>query len=349
MRHAHHVEIAGIGAGADTNLIHGLALQLLDGLDVVGRVGTSRQRLQLGEVDFNHLIIYSVVVRAQLAVILFSVLCLQKGSGGLVGGEHRGGGAQLGAHVGDGRSFGHAQGLDALAAVFHDLADAALDAHHAQHGENDVLCRYPRRELAGEVDSDHLGHGDVVGAASHGDRHVQAACADRQHTDAAAGGGVAVGADQGLAGLAEALQMHLMADAVAGARKINAVLFAHRLNKAVVVGILKACLQCVVVDIGDALLGLDARNAHRLILDIRHCACRVLRQRLVDFQTDVAADGHFAGHKVLFNDFLRNCVSHVESSNFHIYVNYITICGRCKVKILLSAPKTGFGRSNSRL
>ena len=349
MRHAHHVEIAGIGAGADAHLIDGLALELLDGLDVVGRVGTSRQRLQRGEVDLDHLIIHSVVVRAQLAVILFSVLRLQKGSGGFVGREHRGGGAQLGAHVGDGRSFGHAQGLDALATVFHDLADAALDAHHTQHGENDVLCRYPRRELAGEVDSDHLGHGDVVGAAAHGDSHVQAARADCQHTDAAAGGGVAVGADQGLAGLAEALQMHLMADAVAGARKINAVLFAHRLNKAVVVGILKACLQCVVVDIGDALLGLDARNAHRLILDIRHCACRVLRQRLVDFQTDVAADGHFAGHKVLFNDFLRNCVSHVESSNFHIYVNYITICGRCKVKFLLSAPKTGFGRSNSRL
>ncbi len=285
MRHAHHVKIAGIGAGADAHLIDGLALELLDGLDVVGRVGTSRQRLQRGEVDLDHLIIHCVVVRAQLAVILFSVLCLQKGSGGFVGREHRGGGAQLGAHVGDGRSFGHAQGFDALSAVLNNFADAALDAHHAQHGEDDVLCRYPRRELAGEVDSDHLGHGDVVGAAAHGDSHVQAARADCQHTDAAAGGGVAVGADQGLAGLAKALQMHLMADAVAGARKINAVLFAHRLNKAVVVGIFKACLQRVVINIGDALLGLDARNAHRLILDIRHCACRVLRQRLVNLRS----------------------------------------------------------------
>ena len=59
-------------------------------------------------------------------------------------------------------------------------------------------------------------------------RHIQAARADGQHADAAAGRGVAVRADQGLARHAEALQMHLMADAVAGTGKIHAVLFGTR-------------------------------------------------------------------------------------------------------------------------
>ena len=38
-------------------------------------------------------------------------------------------------------------------------------------------------------------------------------------------------------------------------------LLGHRLNKAVVVGVFKAGLQGVVVDIGHGLLGFDTRNA----------------------------------------------------------------------------------------
>ena len=93
-----------------------------------------------------------------------------------------------------------------------------------QHLQDDVLGGDPGAQLAGQIDLDDLGHGDVVGAAAHGHGHVHAARAEGQHADAAAGGGVAVGADEGLAGYAEALQMHLMADAVAGAGELDAVL-----------------------------------------------------------------------------------------------------------------------------
>ena len=44
-----------------------------------------------------------------------------------------------------------------------------------------------------------FGIGDVVRAAAHCDRHVQAAGAERQHADAAAGRRMAVRTDQGLA------------------------------------------------------------------------------------------------------------------------------------------------------
>ena len=149
--------------------------------------------------------------------------------------------------------IGNRQGFDALAAVFDDLAYAALYRQEAKHFENDILGGNPRLQPAGQIYFYHFGHIDVISAAAHGHRHIQSARAHGQHTDAAAGGGVAVGADQGLAGNAEALQMNLMADAVAGTGKVNAVLFGHRLDKAVVVSVFKAGLQGVVVDIGHGL------------------------------------------------------------------------------------------------
>ena len=75
---------------------------------------------------------------------------------------------------------------------------------------------------------------------------------------AAAGGGVAVGAEQRGARLAEALQMDLVADAVARPREDDAVaLAATALKVAVVVVVLKADLERVVVNVGDREVGLD--------------------------------------------------------------------------------------------
>ena len=70
-----------------------------------------------------------------------------------------------------------------------------------------------------------------------------------QHADAAAGGGVAVRADQGLARDAEALQMDLVADVVTRPGEVDAVLFGDGADKAVVVRIFKAGLKGVVIDV----------------------------------------------------------------------------------------------------
>ena len=67
---------------------------------------------------------------------------------------------------------------------------------------------------------------------------------------------------------------------------------AYRLDKAVVVGVFKAGLQGVVVDIGHGPLGFDTRNAHGLKLQISHRAGGVLRQGLVDSQSDFRSYGH---------------------------------------------------------
>ena len=143
----------------------------------------------------------------------------------------------------------------------------------------------------------------MVGPAAHGHRNVEPAGADGQHADAAAGGGVAVRAQQRLSRFGETLQVHLMADAVAGPRKPDAVLFGHGRDVLVVVCIFKAGLQHVVVDIGHRAFGLDAVDAHGLELQIGHGAGGVLRERLVNAHGDLLARLHLPGHKVRCDQF----------------------------------------------
>ncbi len=121
---------------------------------------------------------------------------------------------------------------------------------------------------------------------------------------------MAVGANQRLARDAEPLQVDLVADSVAGPGKIDPVFFCGRLDEAVVVGIFKPRLKCVVVHIGDRAFRFDARHPQRFKLQIRHSARRVLRQSLVDFQADFASRLHFAAEKVGPDDFLSQSQSH---------------------------------------
>ena len=123
--------------------------------------------------------------------------------------------------------------------------------------EDDVFGGDPWLEFAVEVDFDDFGVGEVEGSAAHGDSNVKSAGADGDHADAAAGGGVGVGAKKGFAWFAEAFQVDLMADAVAGAAVDDAVFGGDGLQVAVVVGVFEADLDGVVVDVADGQLGLD--------------------------------------------------------------------------------------------
>ena len=94
-----------------------------------------------------------------------------------------------------------------------------------EHLQDDVLRGDPGAKSALERDAHHERHGDVVRTSAHSDCHIETAGAEGEHADASARRRVGIGADQGLAGLAEAFKMHLMADAVAGARKAQAEFF----------------------------------------------------------------------------------------------------------------------------
>ena len=111
----------------------------------------------------------------------------------------------------------------------------------------------------------------------------------------------------------KALEMDLMANPIAGTREANAVFFRYRLDITVIVGVFKARLQGVVVDVGDGKLCFDALCAHCLKLQIRHRAGGVLCQCLIDAKPDFRAGLHLPRDKVGSDDFLCECVSHVHS------------------------------------
>ena len=205
--------------------------------------------------------------------------------------------------------------IHALARVLDDLAHAALDREDPQQLEDDVLRTDIGPQTAGQLDPDDLGIGDVVGAAAHRDRDVQTARADREAADAARGGGVAVAADQGLAGGGEPLKVNLMADAVAGAGIPHPDPLCDRADEDVVVGVLKPVLQRVVVDISNRELGAYPGNPHGLKLEVGHRPGRVLRQGLVDPQPDLRARLHLAVDKVRGDDFLCDTLSHPSPLN----------------------------------
>ena len=77
-----------------------------------------------------------------------------------------------------------------------------------------------------------------------------------------------------------------------------------------VIGVFKTCLKCVVINVSNAFFCFYSRNAHSLIFDISHSACCILSKSLVDFKTDITANGHFSADKMILDDFLRNRVAH---------------------------------------
>ena len=90
-----------------------------------------------------------------------------------------------------------------------------------------------------------------------------------------------VGADKSLARLSESLQVNLMANAVAGSGKVEAVFFRHGLNESVVVGVFKSRLESIVVYVCHRKLRAYPRNSHGLKLQICHGAGGVLSQSLI--------------------------------------------------------------------
>ena len=150
----------------------------------------------------------------------------------------------------------------------------------------------------------------MILTATHSHGHIQAASAKGQHADAAAGGRVAVGADQGFTGNSKALQVDLMANAVAGPGVIDAMFFCYGLNVTVVIGVFKAALQCIMVNVGHTALCFYPWYAHGLKLQIGHGSRGVLGQSLVDAQADILAHIHLAADQMVRNDFLCDCLAH---------------------------------------
>ncbi len=215
------VLVAAVCTGADHDLLDALAFDFADGHDVVRHARFGDERFELREIDGDLVGVLGVCVGFELLVVLLAAEPAEVIPRLLVGREDRGGRAELRPHVGDRRSLGDRQRLDAGAGVLEDLADAALDGEASQHLKDDILRGGPPFEFAFKSDVDDFRHLDVVGAAAHGDGDIETARADRKLAKPTGGRRVAVRTQQCLAGRGEVLLVDVVTDAVAGPRKVR--------------------------------------------------------------------------------------------------------------------------------
>ena len=276
------VAVGRVCARADHDLVDLEALLGLHGHDVARAVRRGHHRLDLREVDGERVVVLRALVRNDLHEVLRAPLRGEELLRHRVGREHARRNAELRAHVRDRRARGDVESRDARSGVLEYPADVALRAVLLEDLEDHVLRGDPLAELPLEDDRAHLGGRDVESAAGHRNGDVYPAGADGDLPDAAARRGVRVAAEKRRAGLAEALEVQLVADAVAALGVDDAVLLRDGLEEVMVVCVLEADLHSVVVDVADGEVRLHARNSHRLELQVRHRAGRVLRECLVD-------------------------------------------------------------------
>ena len=309
-RYLQHIVKRRIGTGADTDLIHLGALKRIHIHDIIGAVGAGNHWLQAGKIDGNDPVILSIGITGQRHVVLFSALGLEESSGGFIRGENGCGGTQFCAHIGDGSTLGNGQCIHTGATPFDNGTHAALNRQDPQDLKAHILCGYKGIQLTGQFHLIHFGHGDIVSTAAHGNSHIQAARTKRQHTNTASGGSMAIRANQGLTGLTKAFQMYLVTDTVTGTGEIDTMLIGNGLQIAVVIGIFKAGLKCIVIHISYTQLRLDSGNTHCFKLQVSHSTGSILGQCLIDFQRNLTAGSHVAGQKMCCNNFLCNCLTH---------------------------------------
>ena len=254
--------------------------------------------------------ILGIIGGVQRAELVFALLLGEEPFYCVVGREHRAGGSQLGAHVGDDVAVHRGQRVQPGAVILNDAPDATVDVVAAQHLENHVLGAAPLGELAAQLDAPHLGHVHVVGLAGHRHGDVEAARADRQHPHRARGRRVRVRAEQRRARDPESLLMDGVGNPVTGGRVPDAPLLARTLQEQVVVGVLVILLDEVVVDVLGRELGFEALDLHGFELEHDHRTGGVLGQRLVDLECDLLARLHSAVDEVVLDELLGYCSRH---------------------------------------
>ena len=174
-----------------------------------------RQRLQLGEIYFQDFVVDSVRIWRQRNEIIAAALRFHKRFRIFIAREHGSGSSQFRTHICDSGPVCNGERLHALAGVFYDLSDAALDRKLLQNIQNDVFGGNPRPQLPGELHIDHLRCHQRIRSSGHRHRHIQASRADGDHTDAAAGRSMTVRTEKGLSRNTEILDVELVTDSVA--------------------------------------------------------------------------------------------------------------------------------------
>ena len=196
--------------------------------------------------------------------------------------------------------------------VLDNPAEAAVDVVASQHLEDHVLGAHPFGELADEPDAPDLRHREMERLSGDRERDLQPTRSDREHAQRPGGAGVAVGSDHRLAGGAEALHVHRVADAVARLAEPEPEPAARALKEHVVVGIAKVGLEDVVIDVLRRQLRVRPVEGHRFQLEHDHRAGGVLGERLVDPHPDLDAGRHLSFDDVVGDELLRDVSTHAH-------------------------------------
>ena len=301
-----HILQGAVGARADADLIHFHAGQLFHGFDIARTVRTGGQWLNDAQIQVDDPIVVCLFVGFEFHPVLLALLGLEERASDFVGREDGRGHAHLRTHVGDGGALWHGEGGHAGTAVLKDYAYITFGGQAAEHMKHHVLSGNPGAQTARKTHKLDLGSGQIEVASAHGHGHIKASRPDGDLTQAAARGRMAVAAQKGRSRLAEALQVNLMADAVAGPGEGKPVVLSDSLKVAVVVGILKAHLHRVVVHIRDRQISLKGRQAHGLELEVGHGARGILGQGLINADANLRADLVLAGTQVALQYLLDN-------------------------------------------
>ena len=219
---------------------------------------------------------------AQQTPRLGTAVAFQKSPRDLIGRKDGRGQPHIDGHIGNRRPGTHIHILDAGAVKFHNLARPGLAGKATKEFQNEVFARDIRLECALDIHAPNRRRYNIIRLARQCHRDLDAAGAHRQHPQAAAGGGMAVRAEQRLAGNAESLPVDMVRDTVAGRGIDNAEFSGAGLQETMIVGVAGVGLDEVMIDIADGNRRFDTGYVHRLEFQIDRRACGVLRQNLID-------------------------------------------------------------------
>ena len=194
-----------VGAGADYYLIDFYVMAFAGRMGVFRQMRISDYWYQLVQLNIQYAGIFCVLVGSYCFPGTGYAAFLQKFNGLFINGENAVLAACFNSHVADGQTVGHGQLGNAVAAEFQGLVAGAVDADHADNGENNILAAHISGQRAGQVDLNSLGYFEPGGAAGHSAADIGLAHAGAQRVQRAVGAGVGVGADNDFTGSNQAL------------------------------------------------------------------------------------------------------------------------------------------------
>ena len=200
-----HILHPAVGAGADDRLVDlHLTVAFIDGVGVFRQMGEGHGGTQGGQIDGDDLLVFRVLVgRIDHRFPLEAALYI--GHGDLVHREDAVFGPRLDGHVGDAEPVVDREGSHALPGEFQGFVERAVHADHADEVEDHILAAHIAGGLAGEDDFQGGGHLEPGGAGGHARGQVGGTHAGGEGAQRAIGAGMAVRADDAVAGADQSL------------------------------------------------------------------------------------------------------------------------------------------------